>query len=163
MMNLIQEIKHDETGSELVETALSIPILFAVIFGIIYFSFALYADHFVANVAKEAARYAAVRGSTWSGASCQSSSTFDCTATGSDITNFVTAQMPPGLSSTKLSVSASWPGTTNTGATCDTLNGNNSPNCQVIIQVSYQFTFPFPFVNQGVLPFSSNAAMTIVE
>ena len=62
MMNLIQEIKHDETGSELVETALSIPILFAVIFGIIYFSFALYADHFVANVAKEAAR---LRSSSW--------------------------------------------------------------------------------------------------
>ena len=163
MVNVIELALNDDAGNELVETALCAPILFAMIFGIVYFSFALYADHFVANAAKEAARYAVVRGSTWNGASCLSSSTFSCDATNTDVSNFVIAQLPPGLSSSQLSVSTSWPGTNNAGNACDTLNGNNSPNCLVNVQVNYSFSIPLPFVNQGVVPFTSSAQMSIVE
>ena len=163
MVNVIELTFNEDTGSELVETALCAPVLFAMIFGIVYFSLALYADHFVANAAKEAARYAVVHGSTWSGSSCQSASTFNCDATDTDVSNFVIAQLPPGLSSSQLSVSTSWPGTTNAGTACDTLNGNNSPNCLVTVHVNYSFSLPLPFVNQGVVPFTSSAQMSIVQ
>jgi Flp pilus assembly protein TadG len=163
MKNVFEKVLNDEAGSELVETALCVPILFLVIFGLIYFSFALYADHFVATAAKEAARYAVVRGSTWNGASCQSTSNYNCTATSADISNFVSAELPLGLSSSNLTVSSTWPGTTNAGAACDTQNGDNSPNCQVNVQVNYSFTFPLPFVNQGAIPLKSTARMTIIE
>ena len=163
MIGVLKRYLKEETGSELVEMALTVPMLFAVLCGVVYSSFALYATHFVANAAKEAARYAVVRGSTWGGTSCQSPSSFDCTATDTDVSNFVAAELPPGLSSGNLSVSTTWPGTTNSGSTCDTLNGDNSPNCEVSVQVNYQFTFPVPWVNQGVLPLSSSAEMSIVE
>jgi Flp pilus assembly protein TadG len=163
MIGVLERYFNDETGSEIVEMALCVPLLFAVMSGVVYSSFTLYANHFVVNAAKEAARYAVVRGSTWNGTACQSSSSFNCTATGTDISNFVISELPPGLSSADLSVSTTWPGTTNSGTTCDTLNGNNSPNCEVSVQVNYSFTFPIQWVNQGVLPLTSSAEMTIVE
>lgn len=52
-----------ERGSELVEFAFVVTILFAFIFGIIDFGHAAYTYHFVADVAREATRYASVRGS----------------------------------------------------------------------------------------------------
>jgi Flp pilus assembly protein TadG len=54
----------DETGSSLVEFALSSTVLLMAIFGVLDCSCALYADHYVANAAREATRYAMVRGSS---------------------------------------------------------------------------------------------------
>jgi Flp pilus assembly protein TadG len=163
MFRNIRTLIREEAGSELIEFALCAPLLFAFMFGIVFFSLALYADHFVANVAKEAARFAVVRGSTWNGALCSATSSYDCTATSNDITNFVIGALPPGLSPGSLTVSTTWPGTTSTGDACDTLNGANSPECIVTIQVSYLFTFPLPFVKGGAIPMTSNSSMTIEQ
>lgn len=152
----------DEAGSELVEFALSISIWVGAIFLLMYGAFALYAAHFVANAAEGAGRYAMVRGSSWDGASC-SGSTFDCTATSTDISNYVTATMPPGLSSSNVSVASSWPGTTSSGGTCDSVDGANSPNCIVKITVTYSYLFPVPFFTQKTLPLSSTSQVTITQ
>jgi Flp pilus assembly protein TadG len=156
-------IVKDEEGSELVDFALCVPLLFGIMFGVVYFSFALYANHFVANAAKEAARYAVVRGSTWHGTSCATQSGLDCTATSTDIASFVAAELPPGLSPSNLSVTTTWPGTTSWGGTCDSWNGSNSPDCQVSVQVNYLLTLPLPFVKQNALQLGSSSAMTISE
>jgi Flp pilus assembly protein TadG len=163
MSRNINALFREETGSELIEFAICAPLLFSFIFSIIFFSLALYANQFVANVAKDAARFAAVRGSTWNGAICSATSSYDCTATSSDVTNFVIGALPPGLSSANLSVSTAWPGTTSTGDPCDTLNGVNSPQCIVTIQVSYLFTFPLPFVKGGAIPMTGKSSMTIEQ
>jgi hypothetical protein len=138
----------EESGSEIVEFAFSICLWMAGAFLIIYCSFALYAAHFVASATDDAARYAIVRGSSWNGASCTSNA-LDCTASSTDINNFVVKMLPPGLSSSKLTVTATWPGTTASGATCDTQDGANSPYCQVQITVTYNFSFPVPFYSQN--------------
>ena len=52
----------DEEGSSLVEMALSCLILIPVLFGIIQMSFALYCYHYAADAAREATRFAIVRG-----------------------------------------------------------------------------------------------------
>ena len=152
----------EDSGSEMVEFAFSICIWFGAAFLIMYGSFALYAAHFVANAAEEAGRYAMVRGSSWNGGSCSTSS-LDCTATSTDISNYVIDSMPPGLSSSNVSVSTSWPGTTSTGGTCDSQDGANSPNCIVQVTVSYNFTFAVPFFTQNTLPFSSTSKVTITQ
>lgn len=152
-----------DTGSEAVEFALSICIWVGAVFLIMYASLALYAAHFVANAAEEAARYAMVRGSSWNGASCSSSSLLDCTATSSDISKYIVGSMPPGLSSSKISVATSWPGTTSSGGTCDSEDGKNSPDCVVQVTVTYNFSFPVPFFSQKALPFSSTSQVTIVQ
>jgi Flp pilus assembly protein TadG len=153
----------EEAGSESVEFALSICIWFGAVFMIMYGSFALYAAHFVANAAEEAGRYAMVRGSSWNGEGCSSTSALDCTATSTDVSNYVIRTMPPGLSSSNISVSTSWPGSTSTGGTCDSEDGANGPNCVVKITVTYNFRFPVPFFTQNTLPFKSTSQVTIAQ
>jgi Flp pilus assembly protein TadG len=158
----LSQLWEEEDGSEMVEFALSICVWIGAAFLIMYGSFALYAAHFVANAAEEAGRYAMVRGSSWNGESC-TSSVLDCTATSTDVSNYVVKSMPPGLSSANVSVSTLWPGTTSAGGTCDAENGSNSPNCIVKVTVSYNFRFPVPYFTQNTLPFSSTSKVTIAR
>jgi hypothetical protein len=53
-----------EEGSNLVEFAFIVLLLMSMMLGIIDFSRALYSYHFISNAAREATRYAAVRGYT---------------------------------------------------------------------------------------------------
>ena len=152
----------DCAGSEAVEFALAISLWMIFGFVVMYASFALYAAHFVANAADEAARYAIVRGSSWGDTSCSSNS-LDCEASSSDVANFIANSLPPGLSAANLTVSTTWPGTTSSGTTCDAVDGNNSPNCLVKVQVSYNFSFPVPFISQSVVPFTSSSQMSILR
>ena|ERR1700722_16668356 len=152
----------EDSGSESVEFALSISLWMGAAFMVMYGSFALYAAHFVANAAEEGARYAMVRGSSWTGASC-SSNPLDCTATNDDISKYVKGALPPGMSSANLSVSTSWPGKTASGGSCDTEDGLNSPNCLVEVTVTYQFNFPMPFFTQNTLPLKSTSTVTISQ
>jgi hypothetical protein len=57
-------LRANQRGSALVEQALVLTILLAVIFGIIDSGRALYTYHFVSQAAREATRWASVRGST---------------------------------------------------------------------------------------------------
>jgi Flp pilus assembly protein TadG len=152
-----------ERGSELVEFALSISIVLASIFAVMYFTLALYADHYVANAAKEGARYAMVRGSSWNGAACATTYSFSCTATKANVTSFVESTLTPGLTADNLTVTTSWPGTTSSGQTCDTTDGNNSPYCIVGVQVSYSFDSFLPFLPQQTIKLSSTSTVTISE
>jgi len=159
--NLMRIARNDE-GSEAVEFALAFSMWVGTSFLVMYASLAVYASHFVANAAQEAARYGSVRGSSWNGISC--SSVFaNCTASSDDIVNQVKSSVPPGLSLSNLSISTAWPGTTSSGSTCDTSDGNDSPNCIIKVTVSYRFSFPVPFVAQSILPISSTSQMTIVR
>ncbi len=153
----------EEEGSEQVEFALCVFLWCLAVFAIANGSFALYAAHFVGSAANEAARYAMVRGSSWNGASCASTSTLECTATSANVTAFVNGQIPPGILSSQLTISTTWPGTTSSGGTCDTENGVNSPNCVVSVQVSYNLSFPCPFFTNNTIPLSTTAEMPISQ
>lgn len=160
--SLSVRLLRDDSGSEAVEFALASCIWMAISFMVMYVSFALYAAHFVANAAQEGARYASVRGSSWSNASC-SANVLDCTASSGDVSSYVTSEAPPGLSTSSMTVATSWPGTTPSGTTCDTADGSNSPNCIVKVTVSYNFSFPLPFITNSQRLFSSTSQMTIVR
>ena len=107
----------DECGSALIEVAAVALLLFTLIFGIMDFSRALYIDHFLANAAREATRYAMVRGGSWS-SSCTTAISYGCQASSSNIAAFVQTLATPGVNTAKLTTTASWPGTDATGATC---------------------------------------------
>lgn len=163
MTKAFRRLVSDESGAEIVEFALAVCVWIAGVFAIMYGSFALYASHFVGSAADEAARYAVVRGSTWSGTSCSTTSTLECDATSTDVSSFVSSTLMPGMSSSNLTVTTTWPGTTSTGATCDTAYGSNSPNCLVAVQVNYRFSFPLPFLTQYTIPMTSTSEMTISQ
>lgn len=160
---ILRERLEDRQGSTLVEFSVGVCVVIALLFWIFCASMALYADHFTANAARAAARYAMVRGSTWGGTTCSSPSSLECTATATDITNYVKALLSPGLDSSALTVTTTWPGTTPSGATCETTDGDNSPYCSVVVQVTYNFDLTVPFLPHRQIGFSSAATAPITE
>lgn len=140
----------DDSGASTLEFAVALSLVLLCIFGIIVCSMALYADHFVTDAAKEATRYAMVRGSTWDGTSCSTYASFSCTATSANVTSFVDSLAHYGMSTAGLTTTTIWPGTTPSGSECDSADGNNSPSCIVNVQVQYSFNVLLPFV-----PFST--------
>jgi Flp pilus assembly protein TadG len=142
-------------------------LLLTFLFGIMDFSRFLYTYHFVSEVAREGSRYAMVRGSTYGSAVCASTSTFACNATAANVTSYVQGLTPPGITSSSLTVTATWPGAAPTGAAtaCSTTNGNNSPGCLVQVVVSYPYKFMLPFLpkSSSTWTVSSTSVMVISQ
>lgn len=150
----------EETGSTLLETSLCLSLVLLVILGIIECSMAVYTEHYVEWAASAGARYATVRGSTYSGTACATSTTYYCEAGNNDIQNYIQANAAPGINAAKISVTTSWPGTTGASGTCDTTNGSDSPGCIVKVTVSYPFTFMLPApLNKGITLLASHSTI----
>ena len=116
-------MRRGEQGSAMVEIALSIGILLALLFGVIEACLAVYSYHFVSEAAREGTRYAIVRGSS-SGSDCPASPAAACPASQSDIQNYVSSLGFPGISLTASDVSVAWSvypagGTCSPSATCN--------------------------------------------
>src|SRR5215468_1155713 len=100
-----------QRGASLVEYAFVFIIFMTIIFGVTGFSHMLYVYHYVNHAAKEATRYASVRGSTCAsdadGGSCQASNSVSGTAgpaTSSDILALVSNLVHSGVDTSKITV-----------------------------------------------------------
>jgi hypothetical protein len=122
-----------ERGSAIIEFAYTLVISFVLIFAIIDFGRALYSYHFVSEAAREGTRFASVRG-----ALCSNSAN-PCPAQADDIVAFVKTLVPDGIDPNQVNVIPQWPG--NGEPVC----GTNYPGCPVQVQVTYNFSFIFPF------------------
>lgn len=154
----------DEEGSSLVEFALIFLVMITMMLGIIDFCRAAYSYHFVSEAAREATRYAAVRGSTCNSDSSCSQATPDtgpATPANTVVQDYVTSITPPGIDSTKVTTTPTWPVVANGPTVCSTTV--NAPGCTVEVQVSYAFNFVFPLVRTGALTLSSSSEMIIVH
>jgi len=155
-----------DRGDGLVEFAVVAVVLLTCIVGILDCSRALYAYHFCSYAAREAARYAIVRGSTWGATACSASRSTNCNASTMDIQTYVQSIVPQGIDSgAALSVSTIWPGTELAGAatTCTTVHGSNSPGCLVQVQISYSFNYVSPLLPSSTLRFTSSSAAVIIQ
>jgi len=147
----VGDVLCEETGSTLLETSLCLSLVLLVILGIMECSLAVYTEHYVESAASAAARYATVRGSTYSSTACATSTTYYCEAGTSDIQKYIQTNAAPGINAAKISVTTSWPGTTGASGACDRGQGNDSPGCMVTVTVSYPFTFMLPApLNKGI-------------
>ncbi|SEG42524.1 Flp pilus assembly protein TadG [Bryocella elongata] len=153
----------DTAGNASIDIAISMSLFLMALFGIVDCSRLAYIDHFLATAASSASRYAMVRGSTWNGASCTNTINGGCTATSTDVATFVKALDVTGISSNKLTVTTTWPGTGPTGLACGTAFGTNGPGCVVNVSVTYAFNFALPFLPTGTMNLHSSASETIVQ
>jgi Flp pilus assembly protein TadG len=144
-------------GSTLVEFAFVLPVLFAMLFGIIDFGRALYTYHFVADAAREATRWASVRGST-----CNPGLD-SCPANQATVRGYVVSIAPPGIdtSPSKLLVDADWVAPPNALVICAPTP--KSPGCDVQVTVTYNFSFILPFLPSGTHRMTSTAEMVISQ
>ena len=176
---------NDDDGQTLVEMALTCSVLFAVFFGIIEMCLALYVYNYVAEAAREATRYAVIRGSS----SCQVNTSFpNCNlnplTSGSPAAGYTTTSplqtyiqslgfpYSSGLTATATwytpSVDAkgstTWPAANSCAGTVDG-SGNpcNQPGNAVKVTVSYAFPLAIPFWGYQTLTVHSSSEMMISE
>lgn len=152
----------EEKGSALVETALSATILLGLILGSMEMFMALYSYHYVSYAAREASRWAMVRGSE---CGTYSSTMPNCGAQGSDIQTYVQGLNYPGINSNNITVTANWAtpsaSTPTSWTTCATQC--NAPGDTVVVDVTYAFPLNLPFFNNTTLNMSSTSSMVITD
>lgn len=162
-------IRRDQSGSALVEMALSAALLVSMLFGVIEFGYALYTYQFVTEVARELTRYAIVRGS-----SCSTSSTMtNCGFTDSGATLQAYARSAyayPGMILSNLTVTNTWylpvknsSGFVTSWSACASGTGCNTPGSIVKVSVSYPFVLNIPFLPQRSMTVSSDSSMVISQ
>lgn len=160
---------HRERGASLVEFAFIFMVFITMVFGIIEFSRALYAYHFVNNEAKRATRWAAVNGYT-----CADDGSCDGTggmnngpASATNIQDYVANGAPMGINPNDITTAVSWPVQPGTPAYCNSASPYythyNDPGCTVEVHVSYEFHFLFPFIHNSPITLSSTSEMVITH
>jgi Flp pilus assembly protein TadG len=138
-----QSTRARQRGGTILETAVMISALFVMLFGVIGFGDALYTYHFVSNTAREATRWASVRG-----AACSSGLSGGCPAAASDVDAYVQSLSTGiGLDPTKVTTTTTWVEPPNNLAICATQP--NYPGCVVKVQVQYSFQFLLPLLPSG--------------
>lgn len=164
-----KSLLHDEAGSELVEFAVSALVLFAVFFAILEFSLSMYAYHFVTTAAQAGARYAIVRGADWSTA-CSTSAppkftmSYSCSASASDVSNYVKSLPTAGIDPSRITVTTTWPGTTpDCSKNCTACAPANSQGCLVKVNVNYLYGFVFRLTPGASIAFSGTSEKTIQQ
>lgn len=160
LLRRLLKANREENGSSLVELAISASVLLVMIFGIMDVSRALYTWHFVSWAAQSGTRYAIVRGARWSGTSCTSTTTVACAATAANVQSFVQGLAPPGVTSSSVLATTTWPGTTPGGTSCSTANGDG---CLVQVTVTYTFAFLQPFLPSAGITLSSTSEQVIQQ
>ena len=161
-----------ERGSTLVEFAFVFMILVTVILGIMEFSRALYAYHFVSSAARQATRWAAVNGlDCGNDGSCNGTGGMNSgTAGPTDIQNYVKGLATAASIDTSgsdcggsacLTTTATWPVNADSPTICSTAATEKSPGCTVQVQVSYNFNFLIPFIHSSAITLSSTSQMII--
>lgn len=130
------------------ETVIVMTVLLAMMFGIIDFGRALYTYSFVAQLARQGARWTIVRGTN-----CN---VLDhCSALSSDVQTYVQSLSYGATNSSNISASAS-----SSSSGCNA-GGPFAPGCTVKVTVSYPFNFMLPFVPSTTINMSSSSTMVV--
>ena len=126
-------------------------IVLALLFGVVEFGRAMYTYAFVAQIAREGARWAIVRGA-------QCTQLDHCNASQSDIQTYVQSLSEGATNASNLTVAASW-------GSCPAGLSGNQPGCTVSVTVSYPFKFMLPYMPGPAMqiPMSSTSQMVISQ
>lgn len=146
-------------GASIVEFALSCVILFPLTFGVMALCMGLYSYLFISDAAREACRYAMVRGS-----SCATYSGFSsgCPASATDVQNFVRSLGFPGIKPSNLTVTANW--SANGGTTwSSTATSRNAAGDLVRVLITYQYFLSIPYGPAKSLSMTSSAQTVIAD
>jgi Flp pilus assembly protein TadG len=175
----LDRLAREEGGAELVEFALTSLILMCLLFGVFNWMIGMYVYHFTTYAAQQGTRFAIVRGYTWSKnttISCATSAPpnftlpYNCTASATDIQNYVQSLATAGINSSNVTVNTTssyvWPGQTPNGATapCGTSGGThvNNSGCLVKVTVTYNFNF-LPLMKVSAFPMTATSEKVILQ
>lgn len=153
-----------EEGAGLAETALALLVLLPALIGCLQISLAFNSYQDIGDAAREASRWASVRGST----SCTNTPNLTyCNATGTQIQSYVRGLGYPGLNSSGLSAATAWcAASTSSGstswATCSSSTAK-APGNLVQVTVTYAFPLTIAYWQVTTLNLSSTSSMVISQ
>ncbi len=157
-------VAHRESGSAIVEFALSAGLVLALMFGVIEFGYALYSYQYVNELARDLSRFAIVRGS-----SCGYGMPGCNFGTSSALQAYVYNYNYPGLNANQVTVTATWysPSTISAGnptwTACASSVGCSGPGDMVQVKVQYPFLLSIPFWKATTLSVTSTSTMVISQ
>jgi Flp pilus assembly protein TadG len=144
--------RHHERGASVLESALVVGVLLAVVLGIVEFGRFMYTYAYIAQIAREGARWAIVRGS---GCTVLNA----CGANSTQVANYVASLSEGVTNPANLTATATWP---NTG--CPPGSTGNAPGCPVVVKVTYQYGFTLiPFLASVPVTLSTQSQMVISQ
>jgi Flp pilus assembly protein TadG len=153
-----------DEGATVIETAFSCSILIMLLIGLCQTCIALYSYHSVSEAARDATRWAIVRGAQCTGLT-------NCRAENSDIQTHLQNSALPGITPAKLTTVTTWyyaslDPTTKTAviSSCGTTaSGCNAPGNLVQVQVTYKYPLKIPWVRSQSLTMTSTSTMSISQ
>lgn len=143
---LARALRREDSGSTLIEFALSATVLFSLVFCFMETCLAFYTHDLISELAREGTRYAMVRGAT-----CPTAASPTCEVTASQVNAWVAAIKLPNLAGGKMTINTTYP------------NGNEAVGSTVSVQITYVFPITMPFVPQSSLTMSSTSQAYIVQ
>lgn len=175
IIDKLLRLVRDESGSELVEFAMTALAQMFILIGVFQVMLAMYAYHFATYAAQRGARFAVVRGYTWSknvATNCSTSAPpsftmpYNCTASSTDIQNYVQSLATPGLKQSNITINTTnayvWPGATPSGSTTPCATHANSQGCLVKVSVTYSVNI-FPFLGATSTSIGATSEKAIQE
>lgn len=173
LLKILRRAARDERGSQLVETALTMLVMMGLLLAVIQGSMAVYSYHYLANAAHEAARYAIVRGGDW-GTSCDGTGTAgsgygssQCTASPTDIKNYIASRGFPGINVTASNVHVSYfkslPTSVSTSCTDGSDTTDNITGNIVQVTICYPYSFSLPVIGTYTYNLGSTSQMAIAQ
>jgi Flp pilus assembly protein TadG len=148
---LNRHTRRGQRGSSIVEFAIVSSVVLLLIMSILDCGRALFTYHLLANNARQATRFAVVRGSTCTATGCPAQAT--------DLTAYVKG-ISTGIDPNGLTVLTSWSSVPANGCTAAPYQG---PGCLVTVEVDYTFRFVSPLMPNISMPMKGVSQMYIAQ
>lgn len=150
----LRTLLRGDHGAAALEMAVSASVFLMCLFGAMKVCLAVYTYHYVAEAAREGARYLMVRGSgcTTFASACPAATD------GTDVTSYVKGLGYPAITTSLLTVTttyAAYPSTTTCTAPC------NSSGNMVTVKVQYAYPLSIPFFGNKTWTLSSTSSAII--
>ncbi len=136
-----------EEGSTLIEFAVTLPVMFMLLFMFMELCLIFYTHDMISEVAREGSRYAMVRGG-----SCPNSTTPTCKVGATAVNAYVNGIGWPNLGGGTMTVNTQYSDPT-----------NEAVGSTVTVTVTYVFNITMPFVPRSAITMTSTSMMYIIQ
>ena len=141
-----EDLAQSESGGSQIEFVLSLTALMTFVFAVMEICMVFYTYGMISESAREATRYAIVRGST-----CLTSSSTSCTASAATINTYATGRGFPNIGGGTPVATTTFP------------DGNQAPGSRVKVDIKYTVSIKVPFVPKNSLALDSSSEMYILQ
>jgi Flp pilus assembly protein TadG len=149
-----REIADNDSGTALVEFAVSALVFLMMLFGAMESFIGIYSYNYVSDAARRACRYAIVRGSSCTGMS-------DCNVTQSQLQSYLTNNPYPGIRMNKITATVTWLSASSTQPTTWTACGTPCKAPGNAVQVTVTYALPTGIWTYSNINISSTSQMVI--